>query len=328
MVRLTLILLIVLLLELSSFSQVLDRAPSGRQNYLAVTGGSRPMKIDSISSLDILIAKLSEDWELVETGKMYWIGYTEDMFSIAARGDKAIEPLVKVLQNPKNDNAKYGALLSLHLIGIDRKIVGRFTEKFVNPKARSALLELLHDTTLQREIMRLLIRNPWTSDISHIIELIEHSSFDCWALINGLARYQINNFPIDQDLPEGIKNISIRLKNDDRPISEANFNFDPQILEALNAIKQLNRQNIFIEDTLFKSKLTGDVGIRPDTILTIRGFFDQLNFNDYLGLGSRIQYYVEDEKLYICSPETAKRRVVTWWNSLTPDQKATYRKDH
>jgi hypothetical protein len=122
-----------------SFSQITDVAPSGRQNYLAVEGGGWKMKIDTTTSLDSLIGGLSKNWQFIETGKMYWIGYTEDMYSIAARGDIAIQPLIDVLQNSSNSYAKYGAIYCLHLIGINRTIVGRFTEKFVNTKARAAL---------------------------------------------------------------------------------------------------------------------------------------------------------------------------------------------
>src|SRR5262249_27795033 len=144
---------------------MVDVAPSGRQNYLAVEGGGILMRIDSITPLDSLIARLSEPWHLIETGKAYWIGYNNDMFSIAARAADAIQPLLNVLKRPSPDGEKEGALLCLHLIGIDRRIAGRFSENFVNPKARNALLDALRDTSIQVYVMRLLERDPWQSDI-------------------------------------------------------------------------------------------------------------------------------------------------------------------
>ena len=78
----------------------------------------------------LLIQRLEEDWREVETGKAYWIGYTKDMYSIAAHGDDAIYPLLSFIKKAKSNRAKYGAILSLHLIGIDRKIAGRFYEEF------------------------------------------------------------------------------------------------------------------------------------------------------------------------------------------------------
>jgi hypothetical protein len=115
--------------------------------------------------LDSLILRLSGDWEFIETGKMYWIGYTNDMFSIAARGDSAIGPLVKVVETSSNQKARLGAIYTLHLIGINRKIIGRFVEAFVDANARKALLSLLKYDDLQPTIMELLIRDPWKTEV-------------------------------------------------------------------------------------------------------------------------------------------------------------------
>lgn len=86
------------------------------------------MPIDSTTSLINLIDRLSGDWQFIETGKMYWIGYTNDMFSIAARGDSAIGPLVKVVETSSKLKERLGAIYTLHLIGIDRSIKGRGNE--------------------------------------------------------------------------------------------------------------------------------------------------------------------------------------------------------
>src|SRR5450432_4123868 len=82
-----------LLISQSLFGQVLDVAPTGRQNILPVEGGGIRMKIDSTTPLNKLIYRLNDNWHFLETGKGYWIGYTEDMFSIASRGNESIRAL-------------------------------------------------------------------------------------------------------------------------------------------------------------------------------------------------------------------------------------------
>jgi hypothetical protein len=131
--------IIIFLFYFHSLAQVTDVGPNGKPNYRAVTGGSVKVNIDKVSSLATLINKLDSNWEFVETGKMYWIGYTDDMYSIAAYKDSAIEPLVEHFQSTKSENGKYGAICTLHLIGIESSIAGRFIEKFKNKNAREAL---------------------------------------------------------------------------------------------------------------------------------------------------------------------------------------------
>src|SRR5687768_14009231 len=87
------ILVFALITSQRSHAQVTDVAPSGTQNLLPVEGGSIRMKIDSITPLKDLISQLNQEWQLLETGKGYWIGYTNDMFSIAAHGDSAVAAL-------------------------------------------------------------------------------------------------------------------------------------------------------------------------------------------------------------------------------------------
>ena len=319
---------ILLISALSSLGQFIDRAPSGKQNCLVIEGGGRLVNIDSTTSLDTLIARLSNDWQFIETGKMYWIGYTEDMFSIAARRDIAIQPLVNLLENSSNEHAKYGAIYSLHLIGIDRKIIGRFSEKFVNPKARKALLQFLKYPALQADIMRLLIRDPWKSDVPYIMGIMKSCKSDCWALVNGLTRYEIKDLPIYQTIPDNIKNLSVQLKYTNESILESDFDFESQIKEALDSFNHLKSKSISIEDTLFKSKLRGDFKSKFGSPITIEEFFSLLDFNNYLSLGSSIQYYLDGGKLYICSPETAKRKLITWWADQTPEQQASYNKNY
>ena len=328
MLRIFLTSLVVLMSTSYSYGQEVNRATSKWQNYLPIEGGGFYVKIDSTTSLDSLINRLSENWEFIKTGKLYWIGYTDDMFSIAARGDEAIQPLVKFLQNSKSENAKYGAIYCLHLIGINRTMVGRMSEEFVNPKARAALLQLLDDPSLQESIMRLLIRDPWLSDIPHIMKTIESCKTDCWALVNGLTRYRIDNLPIRQIIPDQIKNISVRLKYKNDSVHGENYDFDTQIKDALDAFMRLKSKYLSIEDTLFKSKLTGDFISIDESFITIGEFLRLLDLDYYTRLGTRLQYYMEDSKLYICSPNTARKRMIAWWSNQTQEQKDSYNKNY
>ncbi len=97
---------------------------------LPIEGGAYIPVIDSISSLQYLINKFNGDWKFIPTYKMYWIGYTDYMFSVAARGNDAIPVLINFVDTSKNQHAQEGAIYTLHLIGINGIIAGRFGESF------------------------------------------------------------------------------------------------------------------------------------------------------------------------------------------------------
>ena len=129
--------------------------------YIPVEGGRIDMKLDSVTPLSELITELETKNKLYETGKGYWIGYNDLMFSIAVYSESAIEPLVSFIENTNSYESKFAALLTLHLIGIDCKIAGRTFEEFSNTKAREALIRLLSkNNSLQTRIILLLIRDP------------------------------------------------------------------------------------------------------------------------------------------------------------------------
>lgn len=325
--------LLMLLLLLTSMpraqSQVVESSPSRLKNYLPVEGGGMKVNIDTITSLDSLIGRLFKDWDFKLTGKAYWIGYTEDMYSIAARGDSAIQPLVEILQNSSsNGHARYGAVYTLHLIGINSTVAGRFYEKFVNPKARVALLQFLKDSSLQETIMRLLMRDPWQSDIPVIMEAMKNCEKNCWPLVNGLTRYKIDDLPIRQTIPGDLAEIAVEPDFRSSLEDEEDYGFGRQIREVLESFRQLGDERILIEDTLFKSKLIGDFGSKFDSQVSVQGFFRFLNLDSYITLGSRVQYYVSGDKLFICSPETAKKRLVEWWTRLAKDERESFKKNH
>jgi hypothetical protein len=73
--------------------------PSPEKNERAVEGGWQHVAIDTNTPLPQLIKRLDSNWREIETGKGYWIGYTDDMYSIAAHGDEAIDPLLNFIKS-------------------------------------------------------------------------------------------------------------------------------------------------------------------------------------------------------------------------------------
>jgi len=209
--------IIIFLFCFHSLAQVTDVGPNGKPNYRAVTGGSVKVNIDKVSSLATLINKLDSNWEFVETGKMYWIGYTDDMYSIAAYKDSAIEPLVEHFQSTKSENGKYGAICTLHLIGIESSIAGRFIEKFKNKNAREALFRLAKDKKYTGVIVSLLARDPWKTDLPSLIELLRQDNH-CVELVNALFRYttipnEENDIPFRQSISQSLDTINVLMRD-------------------------------------------------------------------------------------------------------------------
>lgn len=277
------------------------------------------MPIDSTTSLDSLIGRLSGNWNFIETGKMYWIGYTNDMFSIAARKDSAIRPLINVIEHSRNDRAKLGAIYTIHLIGINRSIVGRYVEQFVDTNARKALLYLLKYSDWQSTIMQLLIRNPWKSDVPDLIETMQRSDSDCWTLVAGLNRYKLADAPIHQKIPDNIANINVKLRYSDPMTLRPDFDLEEQIQEALDSIIALHNSLITVEPALLTQKLGGSFRFKlghktfPDGSqgTSIGELLDPWGLN-FFDVGNRFQYYMDDGKLYICTADTAKKRWIKW----------------
>jgi hypothetical protein len=321
--------LIMLLVNfhVNSFAQraYIDRAPSGMVNYLPVEGGSIYMPIDSTTALEALIGRLSGNWQLIETGKMYWIGYTDDMFSIAARGNKAIGPLVNLVEKSTTEKAKIGAIYTIHLIGIKRKIVGRFTEEFTDTNARNALLYLLKYPEWQPAIMELLIRDPWKSDVPALIGCLNKSDSDCWAVVAGLCQYKLENIPLRQKIPGNLNNIVLRLRYSNPTVLESNFDFEGQMQEVLDSLIALKNDSIIVERGLLNRPLWGNMrhklgqSVAGDQYLhlSVGEFLDSWDLSLFRELGNKFQYFVDEGKLYICSAESAKKRWIDWSANLT-----------
>ncbi len=312
-------------------AQVIDRAPNGKENILPVEGGNFVMKIDSVTALKKLIGKLNDDWEFIETGKGYWIGYTNDMFSIAARGDEAIPSLINFFDTTQNGKGKLGAIYILHLIGIERQIVGRFTEEFVNPKARLALLGLLKEKNYTYSIVELLMRDPWKSDIPYFFQILKSETDDkiIWPIIGCLNRYSIQGLPINRPLPARLGNLRIHLKVQNQNILERNFDFNSQIKEALKEFSTKYPESIKIEKELYSDELSPYYRTKLSSSLNVNEFLKSLGIDlnspfNYSQIGCKIQYYTEDEELYFCTIRSAQNRLNNWWLNLSAEEKEKF----
>lgn len=304
---------------------ITDIPPTGEQNYLPVEGGGYKMIPDTITSLDTLIHRLYGQWDYIETGKGYWIGYTEDMFSIAAHGDKAIEPLMNIIRNAKDHRARIGALNTLHLIGIDRRVAGRFYEEFFNPKARLAMLQLVRDSILRKDVLQLLVRDPWLSDISYLMDILRESITDDVFLVNAFKLYPMNEGPFQQYYSKRVGDIKMHLRAIKKDTPKSQRNYDAQVKASLKLLDKDPCIEVLPEvyiTSLYKpgeELQSKDIDVPLWIFLTSSNAFVYCDVDDHI-----LQYYVEDDKLIFCTIQTVKTRLLNWWDSLPDDKKAQY----
>lgn len=293
--------------------------------HLATQGGGREIPIDTISTIEQLIGQLESKWDLIETGKAYWIGYTPLMFSIAERKDSAIQPLLNFVDTCKNEHANYGAIYTLHLIGINSEIKGRFYEEFSNQTARRALLALLKYPEYQPIIICLLNRDRHVSDIPFLFETLVKCDSDCWALNNYLTYFSLP-LPVNQHLQvESFRDVI------EKDYTEAlKKNYQNQLLPIIAKISKSNFPDILVDSTLLRSNLSGSMSVgyyfRYDlpfgkVTINIVDFLNTITTENYYNIGSRVQYYVENKKLHICTQTTAKARLIDWWLCMSPEER-------
>lgn len=323
----------LLVLSTTVYAQitVVDAAPSGRQNYLPREWGGIYMKPDTTTPLKELIERLNGKWGLHETGKAYWIGYNADMFSIASRKDSAIMLLTELLESNSSLSAKYAAILTLHLIGIERTIKGRFYEEFVNMDARKALLSALHQTELQPDIISLLCRAPRLSDIPAVISIMQKDTSDCWSLGNFLTAFYLS-LPVNQDIPSELMGLKVEMEYTE--ILRKNI-FKEELPAILASISKANLNNVTIDTTLLRRDLWGPTSFgifgSNQPIGKVKVSIPRLLYDvtrvTYVDIGSKLQYYVEDKSIFICTPMTAKQRLLNWWQMLPEKERKKFADD-
>ncbi len=301
--------------------------PKGKYAHRPTEGSGMEVPIDTVTALDTLIYRLNRKWFFVETGKAYFIGYTDDMYSIAAHGEAAVEPLIRFLNTSANPHGKYGVVYTLHLIGINSIVAGRFYEEFTNKKARQALLSLLADQQVGSEAIRLLMRDPWQSDVTALFANLRKTSSNGWVLVNALKHHSITGLPIQQELSKKIGNVSfeypkvMHFSRQERQAAAARHEMNPQdaqILGILKSIRALNISEVQIDDSLLSARqfwgnwstefgCENCVGVGGKR-LSIKTFLDNMS-------ESRIQYTVEGSGLRVCTSGEARQRILTWWDN-------------
>jgi len=335
------LLVIVILAAGIAKGQVVDIPPNGKQNYRAQTGGSVPVNINNSISLDSLIKRLGDNWELKETGKAYWIGYTDDMYSIASYQDSAIRPLLNYYTTTKSVSGKAGVIYCLHLIGIESKIAGRFIEHFVNKNAREALLNLASDTNYLSGIVTLLARDPWKSDLPTLGKLLkENSNLE---LINALFRYTYEDFPFRQNIPENLDTIGIYLEDTDNifHIGHLETIFREGKWDFPDKGNKMNRMNdVVIQRSMSTGRIFRKLKIDLSEIKKTESCFncdssqlvsskceilnrllydlimvsnDKVDVFSYCGSDDKFSHYVTQNNIFICIPEITRKR---WLNYL------------
>jgi hypothetical protein len=116
---------------------------------------------------------------------------------------------------------------------------------------------------------------------------------------------------------------------------ESGFDFEGQFHEVLDSIRSLDNALITVEDTLFHSELWGPTRYKLVNAWPKKGiqganigeFLDRVTEVDYLDLGNKMNYYVENGKVFICSPLTAKIKLCSWWSGLSNDNIKEFEND-
>jgi len=295
-----------------------------------VRGGPEKVIIDNRTSLKILIKKLNSPWEWAETGAGYWIGYTDDMFSIASYKDKAVKPLTSFIRETDSIKGKIGGLFTLHLIGIDSKVVGRQNEEFKDTLARDALLSFIDDKDLHEYVIFLLKRDPWAYDIPTLINYLSTPDRDYSYVLCTLRRYQpFHDFlPLWQPLPDSLldKELDMYLNKDgsNEKIAEmialkhafhGRVWVDQNILqsnewtEGLECFK--NKTNHYLIPTIYADR--SDTTYSKPLIKFMDTFFFH-PFQDYSSFkDDKIIYAYKNDSLFIYSPEGARNLILKYW---------------
>lgn len=313
--------------------------PKGKYAHRPTEGSGMEVPIDTVTALDTLIHRFNRKWEFVETGKAYFIGYTDDMYSIAAHGEAAIEPLIQFLNVSTTPQAKYGVVYALHLIGINSVVAGRFDEEFTSKKARQALLSLLSDPELSGDVVHLLMRDPWQSDITALLANLRQTSDNAWVLVNALKYHNIPGLPIQQELSKQIgalafdypkvKHLS-RLEQQAAAVRHEMNPQDAQVLGILQSIKNSKALRVQIDDSLllarrFWGNWSTEFGCENcigagGEVLLMKTFLEHMS-------ESRIQYAMEGSQLRIFTSSEARRRVLIWWDGQPAAFKTQFSQD-
>lgn len=269
--------------------------------------------LNTKTSLSELIQKLESPDALVILEDTDAVVYTDTMYSIASYKEKAIEPLINFIHLTNLYSAKYAAVLTLHLIGLESTVISRFHEEFKNKQARKALLELLSYQELQPSILKLLIKDPWSTDIPYFMGYLKKEGVNNWIFIKVLQKYNILTRPVHQEIPIDLGRI-----NCDSNLTSSQVNtetFETGLLEQIvlqtNLLSNADSRRFKIEHDLFNEHIIGDIIIDSDG--DFGGLLAALTEcgDNYFGIN--LEYYYENGVVTLCSMKTAKTRWLDWY---------------
>jgi hypothetical protein len=150
-------------------------------------------------------------------------------------------------------------------------------------------------------------------------------------MVNGLFRYSLKGIPFRQQVPDklALKPVAFVLPED--------FGSDQFFWEILTSIKRVGGDSLVLENGLLERRLwgystkgygSGNAGPKA------MAFADLLNdivesepTFSYCDLGNRIQYFVEDGIVHVCSSKTAKERWLKWWDAQSEEYKGELSKN-
>ena len=315
-----------------------DIPPDGTRFRRAVEGGGSVVEPDLATPLPELLKRLESNWSFKETGKAYWIGYTDDMYSIAARGEEIIPQIVEFANKTESTKAKFGAILSIHLIGIECKIAGRFIEEFKEEAARQALLSFLGDNDVAIRVMYLLARDPWESDLPTLFEHLSGDNRELnHTLVNALFRYPNNCDSFGGTLSENTDSPPVFLTGGDQKhelgvLTELTRESKSEPPDRINRLNHEHRDLIIqwgrdgrivwkieiggLEQTAFEK-------VSRRTSLS-NAIYDALRFDDSRstpnfryswGLNDPFNFSITNDEIHLITPEASRQIWLDWWKS-------------
>jgi hypothetical protein len=199
-------------------------------------------------------------------------------------------------------------------------VEGRFNENFKDRKAREALWDLMKVDGLTDAVMDLLKRDPWPADVPAVMAALASVKSDCPGTLNGLRRYHVDQLPIDPTTGNDFAGIGVKFT-----IPET-WNDRDYARLALEGIKEAIKDQLVVEDGVLDQIQVAGVSYGPSSprewagsigglLVEITGYRPPF---DYFERGHAVFYYTEgkpfvDETLHVCTPATAKKRLLDWW---------------
>jgi len=307
--------------------QTIDSASYGNENFRAVMGGGERVNHDTKTPLIKLIQKLEEPWELVPTFKAYWIGYTDNMYSIADYKNEAIPFLVKFIDTATNNKARIGGLYALHLIGIDEKVEGRFSENFVRKNARVAIIRYLNDRSLNETVIFLLMRDPWLSDIPQLMDYLSQHNKNYSKVLSALQRYDFGNKPVAQEIDPDLLSKKITILHTDSNPPSSRYSIDKLI-----AYQKEFGQRFFVDREIEESPEWQESKDRLSKMKNYKRFEDfEFGFSfavgdvfNFCNFQESFFYTFGDHKLNLYGPIKTREIWLDWWNKLADKNKTVF----